>query len=201
MISINPSGTPIAVVGDAGSSATARSLHEAYSLGQALVTEGFTVLTGGMGGVMEAACRGAKSSDCYQRGSTIGILPQAHPFQANPFVDIALPSGLGYGRNFLVACGYAVIGIGGGAGTLSELALAWKNGRLVIALRGDGWSGELADRPLDGRTRFNSIQGDKVYAADNANHAVEILKKQLPIYLEAARQSFHTNHIEKHNEN
>ena len=83
----------------------------------------------------------------------IGILPGLDATDANPFVDIALPTGLGLARNVLVvASADAVIAIGGRSGTLSEIALAWQLGRPVIAIDGHGgWAAELAGRAVDDR--------------------------------------------------
>ena len=83
---------------------------------------------------MEAACRGAKQAG----GLTVGILPGSDRSDANPYVDVALPTGLGEARNALVVrAADAVIAIGGGYGTLSEIALALKAGKPVIGL--DTW--------------------------------------------------------------
>jgi uncharacterized protein (TIGR00725 family) len=111
-----------------------------------LVAErGAVVVCGGLGGVMEAACRGAKQA----QGLTVGILPGLDRSAANPFVDVALPTGLGEARNALVIrAADAVIAIGGGYGTLSEIALALKAGKRVVGLETwdiDGVS--PADRP------------------------------------------------------
>jgi uncharacterized protein (TIGR00725 family) len=81
--------------------------------------------------VMEAACRGAKEAD----GLTLGILPGSDRSDANPFVDVALPSGLGEARNVLVVrAADVVIAIGGGYGTLSEIALSLRAGKRVIGI-------------------------------------------------------------------
>jgi uncharacterized protein (TIGR00725 family) len=80
---------------------------------------------------MEAACRGAKEAD----GLTVGILPGSDRSHANPFVDVALPSGLGEARNVLVVrAADVVIAVGGGYGTLSEIALSLKAGKRVIGI-------------------------------------------------------------------
>jgi uncharacterized protein (TIGR00725 family) len=93
---------------------------------------------------MEAACRGAKDAG----GTTIGILPGADRGAANPFVDFAIPTGLGEARNALVVrAADAVIAIGGGYGTLSEIALALRAGKPVIGL--DTWEIEGV-APADG---------------------------------------------------
>jgi uncharacterized protein (TIGR00725 family) len=88
-------------------------------------------MTGGLGGVMEAASRGARKGG----GTTIGLLPGADRSAANRYVDIAIPTGLGEARNALVVrAADAVIAIGGAYGTLSEIALALKGGKRVVGL-------------------------------------------------------------------
>jgi hypothetical protein len=100
-------------------------------VGRLVAERGAVVVCGGLGGTMEAACRGAKQAG----GTTVGILPGLDRSQANPFVDVALPTGLGEARNVLVVrAADAVIAIGGGYGTLSEIALALKAGKRVIGL-------------------------------------------------------------------
>jgi len=104
----------------------------AERVGRLLAQRGVVVLTGGRGGVMEAACRGAQAAG----GLTVGLLPGADWQEANAFLDLALPTNLGDARNALVArAGQAVIAIGGGPGTLSEIGLALKAGRRVVGLR------------------------------------------------------------------
>jgi uncharacterized protein (TIGR00725 family) len=115
------------------------------------------------------------------------VLPGHDAGDANPFVDVAVPTGLGHARNQIVAHGDAVLAVGGGAGTLSELALAWIFRRLIVALRTQGWSGRLAGAPVDGRVRFGSIPDDQVFGAASAEEAVAILQARLPAYLAAIR--------------
>jgi uncharacterized protein (TIGR00725 family) len=103
----------------------------AAEVGRLLAEGGATLVCGGRGGAMEAACRGAKEAD----GLTIGILPGSDRSEANPFVDVVLPTGLGEARNALVVgAADVVIAIGGGYGTLSEIALALKAGTRVIGI-------------------------------------------------------------------
>jgi len=103
----------------------------AEQVGGRLAAAGAVLVCGGLGGVMEAACRGAKS----KRGMTIGLLPGLDRSAANGWVDVAIPTGLGELRNGLIvrACD-ALIAIGGGEGTLSEIALALRDGRPVIGI-------------------------------------------------------------------
>lgn len=103
----------------------------AEEVGSRLAAANAVVVCGGLGGVMEAVCRGAKSAG----GTTVGILPGTERSDANEFVDVALPTGLGESRNALVArAADALIAIGGEFGTLSEVALALKFGTPVIGL-------------------------------------------------------------------
>jgi uncharacterized protein (TIGR00725 family) len=119
----------VAVVGPGD--ATPAELAVAEELGAALASAGAIVVCGGLGGVMEAACRGAKS----RRGLTVGLLPGLDRSAANGWVDVALPTGMGELRNGLVVrAADAVVAVGGGAGTLSEIAFALKAGRPVIGI-------------------------------------------------------------------
>ncbi len=119
----------ISVIGAGRCDATVAAT--AFTIGQSLARKGFAVVCGGLGGVMEAACQGAKNAG----GSTIGILPGDTPESANPYVDVAIATGLGPMRNYLVVLnGEAAIAVEGSAGTLSEIGLALKIGRKVIAL-------------------------------------------------------------------
>ena len=93
-----------------------------------------------------------------------------------------IPTGLGHLRNALVARADAVIAIGGGAGTLTEIALAWLYRRLIVALRVDGWSGELADRRVDERIRHPTIPDDRVFGASDATEAVGIVSMRIESY-------------------
>jgi uncharacterized protein (TIGR00725 family) len=124
------SRTPyVAVVGPGD--ASSEELHAAEEIGAGLARAGAVVVTGGLGGVMEAACRGARSS----RGRTVGILPGDDRDAANGWVEIAIATGMGELRNGLVVrAADAVVAVGGGHGTLSEVALALKLGRPVIGL-------------------------------------------------------------------
>jgi uncharacterized protein (TIGR00725 family) len=123
----------VAVVGDGdprGPDAH-RVLEWAEEVGQLLARGGATVITGGLGGVMRAASRGAVSAG----GLTIGILPGEDPAEANEYVRIPIATGLAVGRNLVVVTSSdAVIAVGGRHGTLSEIGLALRMGRQVVAL-------------------------------------------------------------------
>lgn len=122
----------LAVVGSASCDEEVAALAEA--VGREIARRGAVLVCGGRGGVMEAACRGARA----EGGTTVGILPGNDRRQANPYVDIALATGLGEARNAVVVrAADAVIAVSGGYGTLSEIGLALKMGKAVIGL--DTW--------------------------------------------------------------
>ena len=128
-----PRPSVVAVIGDAdprGPDAH-RILEGAEEVGQLLARAGATVVTGGLGGVMRAASRGAAAGG----GLTIGILPGADASEANEYVQIVIPTGLGVVRNLVVVTAAdAVVAVGGRHGTLSEIGLALRMGREVVTL-------------------------------------------------------------------
>lgn len=130
----------ISVIGAGDAEPEENSLAEA--LGRALGASGAVVVTGGLGGVMEAASRG-----CVEAGGlSVGFLPGSNASAANAWVTIPVPTGLGEARNALVVrAGEAVVAVGGGWGTLSEVALARKMEREVAFLGKAPW-----DLPLPG---------------------------------------------------
>ncbi|MGH9081648.1 MAG: TIGR00725 family protein [Acidimicrobiales bacterium] len=150
----------IGVVG--GSEATEQTESGAELIGAALASAGAVVVCGGLGGVMAAACRGAKSAG----GLTVGLLPGRDPAAANPWVEVVVPTGLGEARNALVvSASSAVIAVGGAYGTLSEIALALRWGIPVIGV--GTWA---LHRPDGGRDR------GIVAVADPAAAAVEAIR-------------------------
>lgn len=120
-------------------------LAAAEEVGAAVAAAGCGLVCGGLGGVMEAACRGARS----RGGLTVGILPGLDREEANGWVVVALPTGLGEARNALVVrAADAVVAVGGGWGTLSEIALALKAGLPVVGL--DTWEPVLRGEAAEG---------------------------------------------------
>jgi uncharacterized protein (TIGR00725 family) len=114
--------------------------HEenAELVGRLLAERGATVVTGGLGGVMAAAARGARSAG----GTTIGIVPTETREEANEWIDHVVVTGIGHARNLaVVASGDAVIAVGGRYGTLAEIGLALTLGRPVVVLQ-PGWEVE-----------------------------------------------------------
>lgn len=119
----------IAVIG--GSRAGRPALETAHEVGRLIARAGAVLVCGGLAGVMEAACRGARE----EGGLTIGILPGGSPGEANPWVDMPIATGLGYTRNALVVMNAdAVIAVDGEYGTLSEIAYGRIHGKKVIGL-------------------------------------------------------------------
>lgn len=173
----------VSIVGDARIEIGGEKERLAFELGKALIDAGYRVQTGGLGGVMEAVCKGARSSDKYKDGDIIALVPSFDATEANQYVDIAIPTGLDVMRNAMVANACAVIAIGGGAGTLSEMAFAWTFSRLLIGYKNvDGWSAKLAGTKIDNRPRYEDIPEDQVYGVESAEEAVEILNKYIKKY-------------------
>ena len=146
-----PAPGPWVAVCGAGDNAGDEDLAVAEEAGAALADAGAVLVCGGLGGVMEAACRGARS----RGGLTVGLLPGSDREEANGWVQLAIPTGLGEARAALVVrAADVVIAIGGGWGTLSEIALALKGATPVIGL--GTW--EL-DRGGEGIVRGESAAG------------------------------------------
>lgn len=125
----------VSVIGQSDS--TEEQYSHAYELGRLLAQAGYPIVCGGMGGVMEAVARGAAESD----GMCIGLLPGSDPESGNAYLTLAIPTGLGHVRNTLVVrAGEIVIAIGGGYGTLSEIAFALTMSKVVIGI--NTWSAE-----------------------------------------------------------
>lgn len=118
-------------------------------LGAALAAAGFGVICGGLGGVMRAVARGARAI-APPRPPIVGILPGYDFASGNEFLDVVIPTGMGHGRNALVAAsGDALVCIGGATGALSEVALASKIGRPVFAFPGSGGTAAVVARALE----------------------------------------------------
>jgi uncharacterized protein (TIGR00725 family) len=155
--------TQIAVIGKGTPDAELESLAE--QVGRGLAAAGAVLVCGGLGGVMEAAARGAAAAG----GTVIGIVPGEDPGTANPHCTHVIASGIGYARNLaVVASGEAVIAIGGEWGTLSEIGHARQFGRSVIALR--SWA-LRSGSPIEGGEGIE-VAADSASAVDAALAAV-----------------------------
>lgn len=164
----SPRSACIAVIGpgDAG----ARECWLAEEAGAAVAECGATLVCGGLGGAMEAACRGAQS----RRGFTIGLLPGDDRADANGWVSLALPTGLGEGRNALIVRAVdAVVAIGGGWGTLSEIALALRGAKPVIGI--ETWELSRAGARVEGVVRVGEPRAAVAEALRRSGHDATVL--------------------------
>jgi|SRR5580700_5372613 uncharacterized protein (TIGR00725 family) len=167
--------TTIGVIGkneqNADDPVAAATMKAADEVGRLVAAAGGVIVTGGLGGVMAAASKGAKEAG----GLTVGFLPSMDRASANPYVDIVLPTGLGRARNFLTARGCdALIMIGGGCGTLNELTIAYAEGRPVIVLRGSGgWSDRIEQVLYEGQY-LDERKTVAIAFADSPAEAVEM---------------------------
>lgn len=120
----------ISVIG--GSQVDTEIYNLAYEIGREIARNGAVLVCGGLGGIMEASCKGAKE----EGGLTIGILPTANENDANKYVDIKIPTGMGYARNVpIILSSHAVIAVDGSYGTLSEIGYALTYGKSIIGLK------------------------------------------------------------------
>ncbi|OYT53846.1 MAG: TIGR00725 family protein [Candidatus Altiarchaeales archaeon ex4484_2] len=146
----------IAVIGGE-TDVSEESLDMAEEIGSDIARNDCILVCGGRGGIMEAACRGAKAAG----GLTVGILPSLDKREANKFVDIPLSTGLGYARNSLVvSCADAVIALEGRVGTLSEIGMSLCNNRPVVVVKG---SGGVSDFLESGRDKLEF--GERIHVA------------------------------------
>ena len=173
----------VSVIGDKKIEEGGLKYQLAFAMGKALVDNGYRVQSGGLHGVMRAVMAGARASEKYREGDTIALVPSFDSETANEYADIVIPTGLDMMRNALVANAYAVVGVGGGAGTLCEYAFAWSLNRLIIAFENSGgWSEKIAGTRLDDTDRYPEIEGDRVYAVKTAEEAVKILNENIDRY-------------------
>lgn len=126
--------------------------------------DGVLLLTGGLGGVMEAASRGAKDTG----GFVIGIIPQDNKSEANAFCDAVIATGMGFARDFITAYSAdAIIVVGGGAGTMIEIAAAYQRRIPIVAVKG---TGGVADRLVDSYIDDRNIE--RILGEDEPEKAV-----------------------------
>jgi uncharacterized protein (TIGR00725 family) len=144
-----PKKIQILIIGHNENGTTPEIAKIAYDTGMEVAKSGSVLVTGGLDGVMKAACHGAKDGG----GLTLGIIPQNDPSFANEYCDIVVPSGMGLARDFLNALSAdGVIIIGGGSGTLSETCAAYMYKKPIVAIKNSGGVAEkYADQYLDHR--------------------------------------------------
>lgn len=170
----------VAVIGDATTDPAGAKAAAARQVGALIIERRWRLVTGGMGGVMKEASAGARASAAWVDGDIIGVLPGSDPAEANPFVDVVLPTGMDHLRNSIVAHADAIIVIGGGAGTLSEIALGWIYRRPIVALPHEGWGSRLAGQKIDARCRYDDIPDDQIWAAQSPDEAVQMVATLMP---------------------
>ena len=161
----------ILVIGNNDNGCTPELESIAYEAGQEIAKSGSVLITGGLGGVMQAASHGAKDAD----GLTVGIIPQDDPSLANEFCDIVIPSGMGLSRDFLNALSAdGVVVVGGGSGTLSEICAAYMYKRPIATVKNSGgMASKYSDQYLDHRENV------KIVGFDTAKDAVDYILKQI----------------------
>ena len=172
----------VAVIGDASTDPAGAKAAAARQVGALIIERRWRLVTGGMGGVMQEASAGARASVAWVDGDIIGIAPGSDPAAANPFVDVVIATGMDHLRNSIVANSDAIIVIGGGAGTLSEIALGWIYRRPIVALPHEGWGSRLAGQKIDSRRRYDDIPDDQIWAAQSPIEAVQMVEKLMPRY-------------------
>ena len=143
----------------------------AFEMGRLLAQNEFIVACGGLSGVMEAVCRGAKE----ENGLTIGIIPHTKKSMANKYVDIVIPCPFSQARNIVVVLsGDVCLAISGKAGTLSEICFAWIYEKPILALSSvEGWSSKIANQKLDDRRQ------DVIYGVETPQEAIKKIKELL----------------------
>jgi hypothetical protein len=141
----------------------------AYKVGKEIALSGSVLICGGLGGVMEAACKGAKEAN----GNTVGIIPQDKFSFANQFCDIVICSGIGFARDFIVATSSdGIIAVGGGIGTLIEMSVGYMIKKKIVAISPSGGVSEIyAGKYLDERKRV------LIESAPDAKSAVQAILK------------------------
>ncbi|ODS33857.1 MAG: hypothetical protein SCARUB_01018 [Candidatus Scalindua rubra] len=157
----------ISVIGSGNSDGTLNPqiAKVANEVGREIAERGAVLICGGLGGVMAEAAKGAKEKG----GLTIGIIPGEDPDSANPYIDISMPTGLGFARNVLVAySGDAVIAVSGRLGTLSEISFALIRKKPVIGIK--TW--DLDQLPA-GRHSYGEECGNGIIKCENAKEAVD----------------------------
>ncbi len=141
----------------------------AEEVGLEIAKAGAILVTGGRGGVMESACKGAKRGG----GLTVGILPESSLDQANPHLDIAVTTGIGYARNYINVCSSdAVVSISGAGGTLSEIGYAIALKKLLVLVKGTGGATDVIARAVE------FLEGGHAVVARDAKEAVKIILKK-----------------------
>ena len=172
----------ISVIGDTHMELGSAKCIIAEELGEKLTDAHYRIMTGGLGDLPKALAIGARKSPNYSDGTLISILPGFDPAVAQEYADITIATGLDQARNLIIANSDAIIAVGGGAGTLSEIAYAWSLKRLILAFDLPGWSSSLSGQRIDQRQRYPDIPEDQIYKVTTSAEAMEKLRLYLPKY-------------------
>jgi uncharacterized protein (TIGR00725 family) len=156
----------IAVVGYNKDRCTEQARNIAYEVGKEVARAGAVLVCGGLGGVMESACKGARENN----GLTVGIIPQEEFSFANGYCDVVICTGIGFARDFIIASSAdGIIAIGGGVGTLIEMAVGYMTKKSIVVIAGSGGVADTyAGKYLDERKRV------PILVAKDARSAVQI---------------------------
>lgn len=162
----------ILVIGYNSDACTRKAVRLAYEAGREIAMQGATLVTGGLGGVMEAASKGASEAG----GITLGIIPYDDFSKANRYCNIVVCSGMGYARNFITAYSAdGVLIIGGGVGTLIEAGVTYMKKKPIVAIKGSGGIADsYAGKYLDNRKHV------KILSARDVKQAVRMILKSIP---------------------
>ncbi|MCK4285649.1 MAG: TIGR00725 family protein [Candidatus Lokiarchaeota archaeon] len=155
-----------ATVSVIGASEIDKDIEEkTIEIGRLLAKNNYIVACGGLTGVMEAICKGAKE----EGGLTIGIIPQQEKSMANKYIDIVIPCPFSQARNIVVVLtGDICLAISGKAGTLSEISFAWIYNKPIVALSSvQGWSSKVANQKIDDR------RNDMIYGVKTPEEAID----------------------------
>ncbi len=161
----------ILIIGHDEAGCTPEHEKMAYETGSEVAKSGSVLISGGLGGVMKAACHGAHDSG----GITVGIIPQNDSTAANEYCDIVIPTGMGHTRDFLTALSAdGVIIIGGGSGTLTEVCAAYMHKKPIAAIKNSGdVASKYADQYLDHRKNV------KIVGVSSPKEAVKYILEQI----------------------
>ena len=165
------------IIGVIGSSKEIPELNDtAQKLGELIMQNGYSVVCGGREGVMQAVCKGAsiaKRADKKLQGQIIGILPGTEKTDGNPYLDIRIPTGVGWARNQIVVLSSDIIVVvGGSAGTLNEIAFAWSYKKTILAFENlNGWCAKVAG------TQIDDTRTDKIISISSAEEALHVINE------------------------
>jgi uncharacterized protein (TIGR00725 family) len=148
-----------------------KTLDIAYEVGKEIAKKNAVLICGGLGGVMEFACKGAKDYG----GLTVGIVPQEDSFQANKFCDIVICTGIGKSRDFIVSYSSdGIISVGGGVGTLIELCVGYMVKKIMVSIEDSGGTSDIyGGKFLDERKRI------KIERYKTPSNAVDFIMDKL----------------------